>query len=318
MRDVEGSIPVAIGASSVEKASLFAKKHNLPHFYSYEDLCKSPEVDIVYVATIHNLHKDQTLFALNHGKHVLCEKPMGINEKEVQAMIDLAREKKLFLMEAFWTRFFPISATLRQLLAEQKLGEIKSVGVAFGFRNPPENDIQRISDPNLAGGGLLDIGCYAISCASSIAGGHFPSKILAVGKVNNGIDENVGILLEYPHFIANLRCCVTAEMTKEADIIGSLGKVRIPNFWCPTQMQYEPLQGEPVLYSVPIPHKNSAAKDYHYMNSNGFQYEIEHVQQTIAAGKIESDILSLNESLVIIRVMDVVRSQIGLKYPWEK
>ncbi|PJF45754.1 MAG: dehydrogenase, partial [Candidatus Thermofonsia Clade 3 bacterium] len=153
-------------------------------------------VDAIYVATPHSLHHANTLLALQHGKHVLCEKPFAINAAQAQEMVDAARSAGLFLMEAMWTRFLPIMVETRRLIAEGAIGKVQMIQADFGFR-ASFNPASRLFDPALGGGALLDVGVYPISLASMLLGR--PDRIAAVATLGaTGIDENTGVLLGFP------------------------------------------------------------------------------------------------------------------------
>src|SRR5215813_12044980 len=158
----------AVGSRSQEKADAFADKYGIPNRHaSYDALVNDPEVDVIYVATPHNFHKEHSILALNAGKHVLCEKPFTINECEAKEIVSVAQAKGLFVMEAMWTRFFPIMGKVRKLLKAGEIGEPYLLHADFGFKGTfnPEG---RLYNPNLGGGALLDVGVYPISLASMI------------------------------------------------------------------------------------------------------------------------------------------------------
>jgi len=156
---------VAVGSRSAAKAAEFAAKFDCKRSYgSYAELVNDPDVDVVYIATPHPFHKEHTIQCLQHGKAVLCEKPMAINEQQVREMAKCARENDVFLMEAMWTRFLPVIKTVRQWLEGKKIGDIRMLSADFGFRTG-WNPQGRLLNPDLAGGALLDVGVYIIALA---------------------------------------------------------------------------------------------------------------------------------------------------------
>ncbi len=161
---------LAVGSRNQETADAFGDKFNIPRrFTSYEDVAKDPDIDIIYIGTPGVYHLRDTSLALNHGKHVLCEKAFAINKKEAQAMVDLAREKNLFLMEAMWTRFFPIHVKIRELLAEKVIGNVNGATINF-IATAPFDLNNRFFDINLGASVLLDTASYGVSWASSLFG----------------------------------------------------------------------------------------------------------------------------------------------------
>ena len=223
---------VAVGSSALERACSFGEKHNIAKRYSsYQELVQDKDVDVVYIATANPFHKENTILCLNAGKAVLCEKPFAVNKVESEAMIALAREKHLFLMEGMWTRFFPAIMKVKELLAQGVIGTIKMVRAEFCFvaDNKPEN---RHFNRELAGGALLDIGVYPVSFASMIFGKQ-PSRIKSVAHIGKtGVDEQVAIIFGYEQGgIAALQCSITAYTPSEAYIIGTHGYIHIPKFF---------------------------------------------------------------------------------------
>ena len=170
LRVVSDAELVAVGSRSQDSADAFGDKFDVPRRYaSYEAVANDDEVDVVYVSTLHNLHKENTLMSLRAGKAVLCEKPFAINVNEAEEMVAVAREEKRFLMEAMWTRYFPIMVRLRELLAEGVIGDVRMLHADFGFRTDfdPRG---RLFNPEFGGGALLDVGIYPLSLSYMIFG----------------------------------------------------------------------------------------------------------------------------------------------------
>ena len=160
----------AVGSRSIERAAEFAKEHGISRSYSsYADLAADPDIDIVYVATLHPAHFECSMLCLKAGKAVLCEKPFTLNATETKTLIKTARAAKLFLMEAMWMRYLPAIVKLRELLTENAVGEIRMVKADFGNRTPWEPQ-GRLLNPELGGGALLDVGIYPVSFAAMILG----------------------------------------------------------------------------------------------------------------------------------------------------
>lgn len=296
----------AAGSRSLKKAQAFAKKYNAKHYYgSYQELVEDKDVDVVYVATPHPFHLKNTLQAVSAGKAVLCEKPAALNAKQFHGMKNAAATKGVFLMEGMWTRFFPVIRLLKQWLDEKRIGVILDVKADFGFhfKVPLQN---RIHNPKLGGGALLDIGIYVVSLASFVFQKQ-PKKIASiVHKENTGVDDQSSILFRYEDGAsASLSCSSRFAMKQQVCIYGTKGMILIPdNFYRPTEIILKMEGQTSKTYNFPHP-------------GTGFQYEIDHVADCIKKGKLQSDIMPLNESYEILQTMDKIRSQWNLKYPGE-
>ena len=295
----------AVGSRSAETAKAFAEAFGVRHAYdSYQQLVENDDVDVVYVATPHPLHLENTLMSLRAGRAVLCEKPLAINAIQAEKMIAMAVEKKLFLMEAMWTRFLPVFVKVRQWLKEGLIGEVNLLQADFGF-SADWTDQSRILNPQLGGGALLDVGIYPLSLASMIFAAE-PTNIASgahLGKT--GVDELSAFVLNYSSGqMAVLTCAVKTDTARQAIIYGTKGSIRIPSFFNATQATLS-LAGEQPR-TIDIPHK-----------ANGLEYEAIEVMRAIRAGDTQSKVMPLDESLSIMKTMDRIRSQWGLKYPME-
>jgi predicted dehydrogenase len=193
---LDRAIKYAAASRSLQKASDFAEDYGFELFYdSYEKLVGDPQVDIVYIATPHNLHKEHTLLALENGKAVLCEKAFGLNALEVRQMIQKAKTKNLFLMEAFWTQFKPKFLKTQEILEQKTFGELKFLRSDFLF-NGPYDPNNRLYNIELGGGSLLDIGIYPVFMALALIGR--PDSILATAQYSpTGSEQSVAMLFKY-------------------------------------------------------------------------------------------------------------------------
>ena len=307
----------AVAEMSAEPAQQFAATHSIPRSYgSFEELMKDPEVDIIYIATIHVTHHDIGLQVLEAGKPVLCEKPMTMNGRDTKALISKAREKGLFLMEATWMRFFPAIVELRRMITEGYLGEVKFVRANFSFRRPPDRAEGRLTDPKLGGGSVLDVGVYTISFATMIFGGERPEKIYAQGSLlSTGVDDLAVITLTYSGGrIAQLSCSISYDISCDAVICGTKGELRLPHpFWCPTKLtSTEGVYVKEAIskdYPLPTPYLPG-----NYPNCTGLRYEAQEVYTCLKEGRKESSVMPLNESLIVIEVAEEVMRQIGVVY----
>jgi predicted dehydrogenase len=292
---------VAVGSRSQEKAAGFAAQNGAERAYgSYTEMLADPAVDAVYVATPNNTHCEHTLLALDHGKAVLCEKPFTVSARDARVMIDRARDRGLFLMEAMWTRFNPITVQVRKWLHDGMIGEPRMITVDFGFR-AAWNPESRLLNPALAGGALLDVGVYILAYASMVFGR--PVQVQAAAHIGEtGVDEQTAMVLRYPQGqLALLSCSVRTPSPQGARIDGTEGAIEVPAFWHAEKARLVRPQQEPLEAT----------------GAFGFRYEITEALACLAAGKTESPDMPLDETLAIAETMDAVRSQIGLKYPWE-
>lgn len=295
----------AVGSRDLQRADAFADTFDVPHRHgNYVQLANNPEVDVVYVATPHPFHKACAMLCLEAGKAVLCEKPLTVDADQAEALIACAREHKQFLMEAMWTRFIPVMVKVREWLADGVIGEPRMLTADFGNRVEltAENMKGRLFALQLAGGAMLDIGVYTVSLASMVFGA--PTKITSLAHIGEtGVDEQAAVLLGYDAGqIASLSCAITTRTSQDARIFGTKGAIYIPNFSRATSATLEVLGKEPVQIQIPF-------------TGNGFEYQVLEVIKCLRAGKLESDVMPLDESLSIIQTMDIARAQWGLEYP---
>ena len=220
----------AVASRTQDKADAFGAEFGASRSYgSYEALAADPHVDVVYIGTPHNYHMPNTLMYLNAGKHVLCEKPFAVNAGEARQMIDCAREKGLFLMDAFWTRFFPAMGKLRQLLADGAIGDVMLVQTDFGYRTGGIDPQSRIYNPHLAGGALLDVGSYCVQLASMVYGKQ-PVDISTQATLGStGVDELSVSVFKYSDYeMASFATAIRLTTPQEARIVGTGGYIAIP------------------------------------------------------------------------------------------
>jgi predicted dehydrogenase len=300
-----GAQLVAVGSRTAASADKFGQEFNVPHRHaSYEALVDDAEVDVVYISTPHPFHKDNSLLCLEAGKAVLCEKPFTMNASEAEELIDVAQEKQLFLMEAMWNRYLPAIVKLRQLLADGAIGEVQMLTADFGFR-AGFNPKGRLFDPELGGGALLDAGVYPISFASMLFG--TPNRIATLANLGQtGVDEQAGIILGYEAAkMSIIYSAVRIATPSEAIVMGTEGRIVVhAPIYKPTQLTLSRSgQADEIL---DLPHEG-----------NGYNYEAAEVMACIRAGKLFSELMPLTETLSIMKTMDQIRAQWGLKYPME-
>jgi predicted dehydrogenase len=300
---VEGAELVAVASRDAERAKSFAQEFSVPKYFdTYEGLAACPEIDVIYVASPHSHHYEHTLLCLNHGKAVLCEKAFAINSRQAREMVELARSKNIFLMEALWTRFLPHYIKVREMLAEGSLGETKGIMAHFGFR-PTHPIAPRLLDPSLGGGSLLDIGVYPIFFAQSLFGK--PDEISArINRASTGVDEQCSMIFQYEDGrTATLFSTLASDLETDADIFGTEGRIRITGRMSEPSATIQYYSGGRQT-AIPI------AREFGW----GYQYEARHVQECLREGLTESQIWSLDDTLNLMETLDRVRKAVGLVY----
>jgi predicted dehydrogenase len=298
---------VAVGSRTAESANQFGTQFGIPYCHaSYEALVNDPNVEVVYVATPHAFHKENAILGLEAGKAVLCEKPFTINAREAEAVIHLAREKKLFLMEAMWTRYIPLVVKFRELLSNGVIGDLQMFEVGMAFVAPREDSSFYFFNPHLGGGILLDGGAYAISLASMVFGGP-PARIASMAHLGEtGVDEQSAVIFGYDQGqLAVLYMSFNTRIPPAARIMGSTGLITIhPPIFNPTRLTISKPDQEDEVIEIPF-------------EGNGFNYEASEVMRCLREGKLESETMPLDETLSIMHSLDQIRAQWGLKYPME-
>lgn len=298
---------LAVGSRGLEAANAFGDTHDIPRRYvGYENVVSDPDVEIVYIGTPGVFHLRDVKLCLEHGKHVLCEKAFTINAEEAEKLIILAREKKLFLMEAMWTRFFPIHIRIRELLSEGAIGKVNEITINF-MSKPPFDLSNRFFDINLGAGVLLDTASYGVSFASSLFGN--PEAVTGLAYFGeSGADYQTSLVLRYSE--GQLVCLMSSQISyddKDAVIFGETGKIVVHSPWYkPTKMTVYVEGKEPELFEMPLG------------RFNGYEFEAMEVMNCIQAGKLESEFMPLNETLSIMKTLDSVREQWGHKFPFEE
>ncbi len=305
----ERSKLTAVGSRDPRRAESFAETYHIPSWGDHEMVVTHPGVDVVYVANTHNFHEQTVRLALEHGKHVLVEKPFTVNASQADQLISLAREKKLFLMEAMWTRWLPLWKTMKERISRGDIGDIAQINVVFGKVIEPEYR-HRLENPNLAGGVTLDMGIYPLSFCSYLTGS-LPQHVRSLAKMTSlGVDEQVSCSLEYPGgTMAQITAGFEVHMERRAVIMGKRGYIVFPDF--PTGDYFS-------IYSHggtgTIEQEQGISVDH---EPNGFIYQVEEVASCLDRGALESSVMGLDETRGLMEVMDTMRSQWNLVYPFE-
>lgn len=295
---------VAVAARDKDRAQTFAKEYNIPFVYSYDELYNSSEVDAVYIATTHNFHYEQCMQCMQHSKHVLCEKPVTVNDKQFKELARLSQEKKVFFMEAMWTYFLPAVQKARQWLQEGKIGNLKVIAVNFGFPMV-KNLTGRMYNIDLAGGVLLDMGVYPIAFSTYFMNRKPDTITASAVMTETGVDERTGLVLQYGEVTASLFNSMVNIMTNKGMLYGDKGYIELPDFYKATAA---------FLYDD---FHNLIEKFEDGRTTKGYNYEIQHATDAILQHRIESDVMPHSRSNEIQEIMTEVRKQIGLVYPGE-
>lgn len=291
----------AVASRSQKKAGEFAKKHHATKAYdSYETLANDPNIDAVYVATPHSLHKDNALMCLENGIAVLGEKPFAMDADEVDEMIAKAKEKNVLLMEALWTYFLPHYQYVLKELKNKTYGNILKLEADFGFTRPYDTST-RLFAKNLGGGSLLDIGIYPIFAALSTLG--MPKNIEADATFfENGADSSCHMIFYYDNGAkAELKSTLIEDTPTQAIFHCEKATIKINTKF-----------HEPSTVSI-IKNGKEEIKDFNY-STIGYNYETIHFNELLRKGKTESDIMTFDFSKNLIKTLDDVRGIIGLDY----
>ncbi len=303
----EDSEIIAVGSRTDIKAKEFADSFNIKKAYgSYEELAMDPEIDVIYIAVPHTEHQSMANLCIRNKKAVLCEKPFSINGKDTEVLIRTAREHRVFLMEAMWTKFLPATQRVKKWIDEGRVGRVLHIKAAFGFfaEHDPES---RLYNNALGGGALLDVGIYPITYTTFLLG-KSPEKIISCAVIGNtNVDEQNVMVFQYEDgVLADLSSAISAEIGMDALIVGDKGYIRIDKFWMADSASlYD--NNDKCLDKFEEPFK-----------ANGYEYEAAEVNRCLREGLLESPRNPLEDTLNNMKIMDCIRSQWGLTYPQER
>ena len=302
LKDVPDAVLAGVAARSQDKADAFGHEFGaLASYGSFEALLANPDIDLVYIGTPHPQHAANASMALRAGKGVLCEKPFTMNLREAEQVVTLARSKRLFLMEAMWTRYLPAYQEVKRILASGEIGTPRQVVADFGFAATfgPEH---RLFDPALGGGALLDLGIYPLSIAAGLMGP--VTEIRAQAEMGpTGVDVQTGFTLKHEGGgMSVCSCSLLARTPAELTVSGERGQVRMnTRFHCATSV------------TVTLDDGTSRTIETPYLGT-GYVHEVIEAQRCWQAGLLESPAMTQRETLALMGVMDEIRRQIGLRY----
>lgn len=301
---VDDAVLTGVASRDPERARQFSQKFDITHFFEdYDALFNSNLVDALYIATPHTFHKELAIRAMQAGKHVLCEKPMGINSKEVAEMIAVAKQNKVFFMEALWTRFNPTILAVKQLVDNGTLGDLGYVNADFAFYAMDKPLTSRLFDLNLGGGTILDIGIYPVFLAYLFLG--MPRAIKSVSDFNpTGTEIQTSVIFQYDNAHAVLNSSFRYNSRMSAEIAGTKAAVTLLPRFHETQGYDLYINDEVTRVNLPTIGK-------------GYSYEIMEVNRCLKSGTLESSLWSHQNSTDLMLLLDKVREIGGVKFPSE-
>ena len=301
---VEDAEVTSVASRSLERAQEFAKEYDaINAFGSYDELFESGTVDVVYIATPHNFHKDLSVKALENGIGVLCEKPMGVNRSEVVEQVNASKKHNAFLMEAMWSRFNPSIQKVKQLVDDGVVGDLKYIHADFAFYALDKGLDSRLLNPNLASGSILDIGIYPIFLSYLLLG--MPDKIMAASKFHkNGTELQTSMIFDYKEAQSVLYSGLTSDSKMEAEISGTAGELFLNPRWHEADGYTLVKDDESNEVSLPL-------------TGIGYYYEILEVHKCLKENRIESELWSHQNSLDLSELLDTVRKKCGVSFPFE-
>lgn len=297
----------AVGSRSTASAQAFADEFGIPRAHgSYADLIADPEVDILYIATPHSHHLEPAVAALEAGKHVLIEKPVTLDADEAAAIRDVAAGRGLLAMEAMWTRYLPHMIRIRELVRSGALGEVRALA-ADHTQQISADPAHRLNALQLGGGALLDLGIYPVSFAWDILGA--PVEVRALGRLGEtGADTEVSIALTHASgAVSSLLTSSRAAGPNTAHLIGTEARIEIDSVWY-----------TPTSFRLIAPDGTVREEYRSEVDGRGMQYQALAAEQIIADGRTDSDLLTFEQSVLIMGTLDEVRAQVGVTYPKER
>lgn len=311
IQSVDGAEVVAVASTDAGRAKEFAAKYGIPTSYgSYPELIGDPNVDVVYISSRNEKHHEHAKAALEAGKAVVLEKPFTINAREAKELIDLARSKNLFLMEALWSRIHPNAQKMAELIATGNIGHVRAISASLGPIGVPADF--RGFEPEHGGGALLECGVYPIHFMNQMVSmlGE-PAEVEAWSTfTDKGVDESTTMIFRYKEgVVASLSTSlipgVDSGLPSRAYVSGSTGWIDVPkDIFNPDTFSIT--RAGQATETITLPPRGS-----------GYAYEAEEVVRCLREGKTESPLMPLDNTLIVMRLMDRVREAVGLKYPSE-
>ena len=303
IKNTKNAVLVAVASRTKENADRFAEEFNIPNaFGSYEAMAQSDVIDAAYIAVPHSGHHDCSILMMQHGKHVLSEKPMAVNSREAEEMIACAKENHVLLMEAMWARLVPGTLKLLELVQNGTLGEIRGVEGKFCYQMDEDEMGHHVFKNENGGGSLLDVGVYGLNFASWYLGNDVRDLFAMTDKYKD-VDDHTCVLMKYESgAIADISSALLLEKPNEGYIYGTKGYAHVKRFYAPQEIELHFHDGSTQTIETPYA-------------GNGFEEQIEHFSECVQAGLNESPIVTHAQTLYITRQMDAIRKIIGVTYP---
>lgn len=304
LRLVEDAQLLAVASLDKSRGEEFAKTFKASKTYtSYESLASDPEVDVIYIATPHGFHHEHAMICLRNKKAVLCEKAFALNARHAAEMIAYAKSQNVFIMEAFWTKFIPQYQKAIEIISSGKIGDVRWIQADFGF-NAGDPPAQRLTDPRLGGGALLDIGIYPVFLAQSILGK--PTEIHAsMTPYSSGVDEQCVMTMKFANgALAALSSTLSSDTPVEAVIAGTKGRILLKNRF----------HNAIATIELAIGKDEPTAVNVHREEGFGYQFEARHVGECLRKGLIESPVMTHRDTLMQMETLDAVRKICGIRY----
>ena len=299
---VPGAELAAVGSRTLATATAFAERFGFARAHgSYADLAADSDVDVIYIATPHAYHLDAALLCIEAGKSVLVEKPITLDMASAAHLVQAARAKGVFLMEAMWMRLNPAIRKVAELVEEGAIGWVSAIHADFGLQGPFDAD-HRLRNPKLGGGALLDLGVYPLNLVHLILGA--PASVQAWAHLTpERVDENTGVLLGYqPGAVAAVTCSINGASRNAASITGTDGRIDLPEgFFVPRSFVLNRPDREPETFEFPF-------------EGGGYQFEAAEVQRCLLAGELESPLMTHATTLEVMSLLDTIRDEIGVVY----
>lgn len=302
---LDGTMKYAVASRTLEKAQQFAALWGFEKAYgSYQELVDDPDVDLVYIATPHSHHYDNSVMAINAGKPVLCEKAFTANARHADALLDLAHKKGVFITEAIWTRYMPLSAKIKEVMESGVIGEPRLINASLCYMMEFK---ERILRPDLCGGALLDLGVYSINFARMYFGGDIVKQTSCCSKSSTGMDMYNAMSWTYRNGrVANLQSSTMGLCGRIGQICGTEGYMIVDNINCPQKFTVFNNDYRPVaVYEKPE------------KQITGYEYQVTASFEAISKGLLESPYMPHQETLDIMKLMDGLRQEWGVVYPMD-
>jgi len=313
-----GSSIRIVGARDTAKAQRFAEAHTAEDYGTYDDVLKDAKVTVVYIGVIHPMHSEWTLKAIAAGKHVVVEKPMTLNADTSRKLVQAARDANVFLMEAMWTRFFPLVRKAKEVLQSGRLGAVRAVNADFRFRME-EDPSHRLFALEQGGGAVLDIGCYTTQVATMVFGATLPDSVACSGTLGaTGVDIEGGMALTWKgQGTATLSFGIQSVAPEETVIACEKGYIRLcAPAHCPTRMEVAEADARGFtpaeIFEVALP---EVPGKVNFPNSEGMLYQVQHVEECLGKGLLESPEYPLDETLVLAAISDQFLAAVGVVHP---